>query len=364
MCVRNACGVTVPGLELTELTLEDVRKIFPAEFLAHIRGFDLCGAYGDPAAASELLQIVNYIRDCNSECSITVYSNGGLRTPGWWQELARVLQTPGLAVFAIDGLAKTNAIHRRGVVFEKVIENARAFIEAGGSARWEFLAFRHNEHEIEEARLLSETMGFQQFSVKKSCRFLEPTYDYVPEYEHHQDLNRFPIFDPSGTVVDFLEPPSDPQLVNETVLRYSDLLEHYGSLDAVFSATPINCRVLDAASVFVNAQGFAFPCCWTYVQAMRPRLAGFPPTADRQVYDLVQKTGGLESINAMQIGLQSAVESAFFEAVESSWSCSSVAEGRLKVCARACGVEFPAYFNQFSRTEFVPRGLRVINDPT
>jgi hypothetical protein len=336
-----------------------VRKIFSAEFVAQIGGFDLCGAYGDPAAATELLQIANYIRDCNSECAITLYSNGGLRSPGWWQELARLLQTPALVVFAIDGLAKTNAIYRRGVVFEKVIENARAFIEAGGNARWEFLAFRHNEHDIEEARRLSEALGFQQFSVKKTSRFLEPTYDYVPEYEHHQDLNRFPIFNEHGAVVGFIEPPGDPQLVNETMLRFSDLREKYGSLDALFSATPIHCRVLDSASVFVSAGGYAFPCCWTYVQAMRPSLAGFPRTADRQIYDLIQKTGGFEAINARQIGLQSSVESAFFEAVKSSWSCSSVAEGRLKVCARACGLEFPAYFDQFAEAELLPSGLRA-----
>ena len=81
MCVRNACGVTVPGLKLTELSFEDVRKIFSPDFLAGIEGCDLCGAYGDPAATTELLQIINYIRDCKSECSITVYSNGGLRAP-------------------------------------------------------------------------------------------------------------------------------------------------------------------------------------------------------------------------------------------------------------------------------------------
>src|SRR5207248_22142 len=100
------------------------------------------------------------------------------------------------------------------------------------------------------------------------------------------------------------------------------------------------CRVAETRSVFVGAQGYVFPCCWTYVQATRPVLWGFPSTGDRQVYDLVQRTGGFERIDARQVGLRAAIESPLFRAIESSWSCPSVGEGRLRVCARACGVDF------------------------
>ena len=33
------------------------------------------------------------------------------------------------------------------------------YIKAGGVARWEFLVFKHNQHQIEEARQLANELG-------------------------------------------------------------------------------------------------------------------------------------------------------------------------------------------------------------
>ena len=62
------------------------------------------------------------------------------------------------------------------------MENAKAFINAGGIARWDFIAFAHNEHQIEEAKALAEQMGFVKFRYKKSNRYVIPTH-YAGESE-------------------------------------------------------------------------------------------------------------------------------------------------------------------------------------
>lgn len=357
MCARNACGLPSKGLPRAELTAADIRSILPVELLGHVDGVDFCGAYGDPALTSELLEIIAYLRDANPTTGITIYSNGGVRSAEWWRALARVLGTPARVVFAIDGLAERNGIYRQGVRFAKVMDNAAAFIEAGGVARWEFLAFRHNEHDIEAARVLSGEMGFVEFSVKRTQRFLEPTYDHVPEFQGAPDLDRFPIWSTAGKIVGYLEPPENPALVNPTARQFPALLDRYGSIDELFSATPIRCPVLETSSVFIGAQGHAYPCCWTYVQATRPAINGFPEDADRQTYDLVQATGGFDAIDTRKVGLRAAVESELFKAIERSWSCGSVSEGKLRVCARACGTAFPAYFDQFVDVSLLPRSL-------
>lgn len=356
MCARNACGRTAPGLDLVEMDLDTVRTVFETPLLARLAGFDLCGAYGDPAVTSDLIDIVRYVRASSPRCTITVFTNGGVRSPRFWQQLAGALGEPARVVFAIDGLAETNGVYRRGVVFERVVENARAFIGAGGVAQWDFIAFRHNEHEIDAARRTSEELGFRSFSLKKTARFLKPAYDYVPEYEQHDDLSRFPIYSADGRIAGHLEPPRASSLVNGTARRYEALLDREDSLEAVLSATPIRCQVADSRSVFVGASGFTFPCCWTYVQATSPRLYGFPPGVDLQLYDLVQRTGGFERIDARRGGLAAAVASPLFEQIESSWSCPSVAAGKPKVCARVCGADFPAYADQFQSPDLVPGG--------
>ena len=72
--------------------------------------------------------------------------------------------------FSIDGLADTNKLYRIGINHDRVMANAKAFIEAGGKARWKFIVFRHNEHQVEEARELAKDMGFWQFDKHVSTR--------------------------------------------------------------------------------------------------------------------------------------------------------------------------------------------------
>lgn len=354
MCARNACGSTAPGLALTELSASDVAALLPTAFLAHVDAVDLCGAYGDPAAAHQLIGIVRHIRDANPACRVSVFTNGGIRSTTWWADLAKAIGRDGLVVFGIDGLAETNSIYRRGVDFEKTMANTSAFIAAGGRAQWDFIAFRHNEHQIETARALSDSMGFAQFSVKRTARFLKAAYDYVPELAGRRDLGRFPVHTVDGSIVGYLEPPRTRSLRNETAERYPELIHRFKSLDALFDATPISCRVLDTHSVFISAEGYAFPCCWTYVQATTPKLYGFPEGIDRQVYDLVEGLGGFDAVNTLAHGLRTVVEGPLFRAIEDSWACRTVGNGRLKVCARVCGVEFPAYANQFANAELIP----------
>ena len=43
----------------------------------------------------------------------------------------------------------------------------RAFINAGGRARWDFLIFAHNEHQVDEAEALATKWGFKSFYQEK-----------------------------------------------------------------------------------------------------------------------------------------------------------------------------------------------------
>jgi MoaA/NifB/PqqE/SkfB family radical SAM enzyme len=61
-------------------------------------------------------------------------------------------------------------LYRKNVKYNKVIENATAFIQAGGRAQWNFIVFKHNEHQVEAARQLAQSMGFKWFRAKVSKR--------------------------------------------------------------------------------------------------------------------------------------------------------------------------------------------------
>lgn len=169
MCARNIVGATAPGLTETSMTFEQFRTCLPEQVLAQLEIVDICGAYGDPAIAPELLDICDHIHATNPATGIRLYSNGGLRTWAWWAQFAEIPGT--MAIFAIDGLS-TNGVYRRKVDIDIVLRNAAAFIDAGGRAQWDYIAFAHNEHEIDAARARATELGFAEFNVKKTARFL------------------------------------------------------------------------------------------------------------------------------------------------------------------------------------------------
>jgi MoaA/NifB/PqqE/SkfB family radical SAM enzyme len=151
MCRRTEFGGVARGLAIRDLSIEEIRTIFTPDFLRQLRQVDLCGVHGDPVAARSFDAAVEWFAAANAALAIEVYTNGALRPPQWWAELAR--HTAAIrVVFAIDGLEDTYAFYRRGASFDKVVENARAFIDAGGRAQWDFLVFRHNEHQLDEAK--------------------------------------------------------------------------------------------------------------------------------------------------------------------------------------------------------------------
>jgi len=142
-----------------------------------------------------------------------------LRTESWWRELASIFRRDeDYVVFSIDGLEDTNDTYRVNVKWDKVIENAQAFIEAGGSAHWDMLVFEHNQHQVDACERLAHDLGFKWFRAKVSRR-----NNIVP--------------------IEFLHPPK-------------------GWKDRVVSDGSIRCQALQENSVYISAKGKLFPCCY------------------------------------------------------------------------------------------------------
>ena len=101
-----------------------------------------CGNFGDSSKKSTLDDCIDYsIEKGVKEFKMAV--NGSARSKSWWCDPA---QKSDLIVvnFSIDGLADTTHLYRVNSNFAKIMENAKAFIDAGGNARWYFIEFEHN----------------------------------------------------------------------------------------------------------------------------------------------------------------------------------------------------------------------------
>tara|TARA_B100000809_G_scaffold265569_1_gene324818 strand:+ start:1239 stop:2249 length:1011 start_codon:yes stop_codon:yes gene_type:complete len=154
----------VYNLNLSTSFLED--KIFSTTWFKEARAFITIGNNGDPMANPEIADIFEKARYHNPTVGFAVHTNGSIGAKETFKHLAKLFNSrKNTFWFAIDGLEDTNHYYRVGVDWDKVIENAQTFINAGGKAGWRFVPFKHNIHQIEEAKKLSEQLGFNEFEV-------------------------------------------------------------------------------------------------------------------------------------------------------------------------------------------------------
>lgn len=334
MCDRNQNGGDLnPHINLSELTLEDCKKIFTPDFVKQLDSMYMCGNLGDPIVARDTLEVFKYFRENNPKMWLSMNTNAGARSSEWWEMLAKIYGRYGAVIFSIDGLEDTNHLYRQNVNW-KIVENSfKSFINAGGRARWDFLIFEHNQHQVEEAETLSKTWGFEKFVAKKTGRFI--TAKTEPK-EKHQAINR------NGLQTIELKKP-DEQYQNNALKKQDQIINTYGSMDNYYDATPIACKVKNQGNLFVSAEGLALPCCWTAGRMYK--WWHKDPTVE-QIWKFINNIGGKEKLDARQ-GLQKVFDTGIFDQIESSWSKTSCADGKLKVCAMKCGIEFDPFKEQF-----------------
>ena len=331
MCDRNMNGKGInPHINLDELSLEDCKKIFTPSFIAQLGTMYMCGNLGDPIVAKDTLEIFKYFRLHNEKMWLSMNTNAGAKNEEWWRQLAEVFGRMGAVIFSVDGLRDTNHLYRQGVVWDNVERNMRAFIDAGGRARWDYLIFEHNQHQVEEAEALAAEWGCEKFMKKKTGRFI--TQDSKKK-ESHQAVNR------KGKQTQELKKP-DEKYLNKALSKQDVIINKYGTMDAYYDAAPIVCKVKKENSLFITAEGLALPCCWT---AGRMYKWWHKDPKVEQIWNFIPDKSVLDA----RKGLSKVFDSGIFEDIQNSWSKPSCADGKLKVCSMKCGAEFDPFAEQF-----------------
>ncbi len=220
-CHREDARFYIADRDASDLVLPQIQASFDSGFVKNLDKMFMCGNFGDPAAGKDTIEIYKYFKQHNPDIVLGMNTNGSLRSTRWWQRLAAIFDHPlSYVVFSIDGIEDTNSVYRRNTVWSKIIENATAFIKAGGSAHWDMLIYEHNEHQIQQARDLAKDLGFTWFRAKVSKRF-------------------------ATNPVKFLKPPKNYDLPNTQT-----------------TCNKIKCHALQEQSVYMAANGQILPCCW------------------------------------------------------------------------------------------------------
>ena len=329
-CSRNLWGGKVnPRLPMAELRLDHVKTIL-TPIVDQLHYVYACGNYGDPIVAHDCLEIMQWLRSKNDNLSLGLHTNGSARPVDWWKDLGRLMSRPGDHVkWGIDGLVGTNHLYRRNTDWRRIMENARGFISGGGRAHWEYIVFRHNEHEVDTARSLSISMGFEKFTTKRTARFTDPLTLGPRETQ--------PVMDVNGKVEYHLEQPVAPEWQNPATTMQAKLVERHGSIDAYLGSCQIRCKVEEDNSIYISSEGLVFPCCWTANQL-------YAPYAGDEIWNIINND--VSSISAAKHGLQAIVNGGVFSKIKAGWD-QGLMDGRLRTCARICGSGIDKYAGQW-----------------
>jgi len=250
MCARNFHGgPTRPFIKNGDMSIDDFKKWFPKPFLAQLQNFYSCGNYGDPAFAKDCLEIYSYVRECNPTTRLAIHTNGGMRNPEWWAKLAKVIGTVSYStvVFAIDGFKGKHELYRRNTNFDKVIENLKAYIDAGGEARVDSLVFKHNEDEAEELEKFLLELGVKEVNFVSTTRFYE--------------MEKFKVVNNNLETEYFLEPATRQRFAKQPNAKLIDLLDT-SYLNHVMEQAKINPKCTSEKGIYVDPYGHIMPCCY------------------------------------------------------------------------------------------------------
>jgi len=147
-----------------------------------------CGNNGDPIYHSRFHELCFRLKQTG--CSISITTNGSKKSVAWWEKLGSILTASDKIIFSIDGLEDTNKIYRINSDWNSIINGFNSIKKCGVKTIWKFIVFRHNQHQIEEAKNKSIELGFQEFQLEKSDRWwnddLMPDKKYVDESYNHQ----------------------------------------------------------------------------------------------------------------------------------------------------------------------------------
>jgi MoaA/NifB/PqqE/SkfB family radical SAM enzyme len=272
-----------------EITIDLFKKWFSVDFVKQLTSLRMCGNLGDAVMARDTVEVFQYLRENNPNIMLSLFTNGGARDDSWWKKLA---ENKVKVIFAIDGLEDTNKLYRINTVWEKIMHNAKIFIDAGGTASWYMLVFKHNEHQVEECRALAASMGFKKFEPKHTTRF--------------HGTSNLPVYDSNGTYTHTLEATTYSEILNDK--------------EKQIDKTTITCKAQQKNSMYISANGVISPCCWLESSTK-------PSYKYRDEY--ISKIGSFYSLH--DYTLQEIFNKGFLDKIKQTWS-----DTPLKPCKEQC----------------------------
>ena len=272
--ITSDCNAACPGcartdaqlkgiLKVQDFSLDDLKRIFPPNNYDGIE-FKFCGVLGDPAIHPQFADMLEYLLQNQGMCSIS--TNGAVGTAAMWRRLGKMCQQYQRKFhlhWCVDGHKETNHIYRVNTKWAVLERNMNAFVETVGDyahrAKWVYIVFDHNEHELETAREHAKRLGFT-FATRTGMR-----------NSFHQWVAKLPkkaVVDNKKKVV------RENKVITTTGEKEHSKVDQVKKLDAFIAkqdktkeetlaiTKTIQCKMIHEGEIFISAEQLLWPCCF------------------------------------------------------------------------------------------------------
>lgn len=281
------------------LDFEIFKNIIQSDSCKELNEVQFCGTIDDPLMHPQFLEMIEFL--ANKNIHTIIHTNASLRTPEYFKKLGSLLN--GKVQFSIDGLEDTNHLYRRGTIWKKIIENAKAFITAGGNAQWQYIVFPWNEHQISEAEILAKELGFNSFKY----RYDRSNAPLPSQYEEQINENK--------------------KFLSLSWKEYTD--KRVGKLDY-----EIDCFSKSEKMYFIGYDATVWPCC--FLHNAKWTVAG----NHQEYFDRYSKNYGTNWNNLNHYTFDEIINNNFYkEDLVDSWSSKTHGTGckdRIIRCTETC----------------------------
>jgi MoaA/NifB/PqqE/SkfB family radical SAM enzyme len=150
-----------------DLNLSDFKKfINPVIDQVHI--FEFKGTMGDPIFHPNFIDWIKWAKSIDKKVKIHTNGQSG---PALWRKLSLLLDNEDTVILGIDGLP-SNFMYYRINARWKNIEHCVEELKGICTLVWQYIIFKYNQDNVEEAKQLSIDLGFDNFMIMNSNRWL------------------------------------------------------------------------------------------------------------------------------------------------------------------------------------------------
>lgn len=234
-CVRTDLNLNEKKTTIKDklyLTLENFKTL--VNHFPKVERVQFIGTIDEPMMHPNIYEMIEFL--ISKGIVPDVHTNGSVRSTKWWYKLGEMMKGSRSSVaFSIDGLKENHEFYRQNTNFEKIIENAKAFMAGGGTAGWQFLEFSWNVDDIEPCRRMSKDLGFHHFKLR-------------PDRSHASRIGKEKI----NAIKGDKNPPRVPDGIHGDPLIIVPEQE----------AGDITCTFREKKAYFISHDSRLWPCCF------------------------------------------------------------------------------------------------------